>query len=518
MRRRKNLEPAYPIEELNFRQSNKILILAVAGILFLTLYPFRFSFHPNIPRHSSPFLLVTGTKTSGPLNAFMNIALFVPFGFGLSQKLREKGKSGPAVFGLTVATAALFSYGIEFLQIYVPTRDSGWEDVFTNTAGAAIGCLAGGLFGAVVVKPLLTGQYWLDRLLNSNRAMWIISVYFLLWILFSVPLQMKSQLKDWVPDSQLLIGNDSSSRPDTAWRGEVYEIQLWDRAVPADLAKRITAGEIGADATAPLASYQISAGSSIQDARTFLPELQWQPSSAHAGQPQSVLDGSSWLASKVPITPFVETLRRTNQFSIRVLLAPGEVEGSDGRIVSISGRGGTTDLSLRQKDANLLFWFRNPVSVGRDQQLAWTIPDVFVLHERRDILFSYDGSNLSLNIDGKKDPHFFELTPGTPLAQLVRHVKTKELEGYTYIYYALIFIPGGALLGTAARRVKSRTAPKVLYVTVALAACVCLELVLVRVSGRPFSLFNVLLSIVSTIAGTLWINADRQAPQQEIIN
>src|SRR5579864_1559522 len=147
MRRTKNLEPEYPIGKLNFTQSNRILILAVAGILFLTLYPFRFSLHPSGPRYNFPFLLVSGTKTSGPFNAFLNIALFFPFGFGLSQKLREKGKSGASVFGITVAAGALFSYGIEFVQMYVPTRDSGWEDVFTNMTGAGAGYLASELFG-----------------------------------------------------------------------------------------------------------------------------------------------------------------------------------------------------------------------------------------------------------------------------------------------------------------------------------------------------------------------------------
>jgi glycopeptide antibiotics resistance protein len=140
----KNLESEYQIGELNHKRSNRILILAIVGILFLTLYPFRFSLHPNLLRHGSPFLLVSGMKTSGPFAALLNIALFVPFGFGLSQKLREKGKSGASVFGITAVAGALFSYGIEFTQIYVPTRDSGWEDVFTNTIGAAVGYLAFG--------------------------------------------------------------------------------------------------------------------------------------------------------------------------------------------------------------------------------------------------------------------------------------------------------------------------------------------------------------------------------------
>jgi VanZ family protein len=513
--RRKNLEPEYPIGKLSFTQSNRILILAVAGILFLTLYPFRFSLHPSGPRYDFPFLLVSGTKTSGPFNAFLNIALFFPFGFGLSQKLREKGNSGASVFGITVAAGALFSYGIEFMQIYIPTRDSGWEDVFTNTAGAAVGCLAGALLGAAILEPLSTVERWLDRLLGSNRAFWIISLYFLVWILFSIPLQMESQLRNWFSDSQFLVGNDSSGRLDRAWKGQIFQIELWDRVLSADVAKRITAGETGASTFTPFAAYKFSQSGSVRDESGRLPDLEWVPSAPDAKEHQPVaLTGSSWLGSKVPVTSFVETLQRTRQFSIRAVVSPDEVEESDGRIISISGAGGTTDLTLRQREANLVFWFRNPLSARRDQQLAWTIPDVFVLHQTRDILFSYDGSNLSLYVDGKKDPHFYELTPGTRLAQFVRHVKPSELEGYSYIYYALVFFPGGALLGITTRRVMSPGARTLLCLAIAAASSVCLELVLVRVSGRAFSWANVLLSIVLTIGGILWINADHRTPVQ----
>lgn len=508
----KNLDSEYQIGESNYKRSNRILILAIAGILFLTLYPFRFSFHANVARHGSPFLLVSGMKTSGLFAALLNIALFVPFGFGLSQKLREKGKSGVSVFGITVVASALFSYGIEFTQIYIPTRDSGWEDVFTNTTGAAVGYLASELFGTSALKLFAAGESRLDRLLGSNRALWIISLYFLLWILFSVPLQMESQLKNWVPDSLILVGNDSSGHLDRAWKGQIFQFQLWDHALPVDLAKRITAEESGPETFAPFASYQFLQSSSIRDDNNFLPDLHWFPSSPDAAEHQPVvLTGGSWLASQTPVTSLVETLQRTKQFSLRIVVTPDEVEGADGRIVTIAGEGGTTDLSLRQRDAHLVFWFRNPLSVRRDQQLAWTIPDIFVLHQNRDILFTYDGSNLTLYIDGKKDPHFYELTPGTPLAQLARHVRPSELEGYTYIYYALVFFPGGALIGLGARYVVSNGAWKVLYLylAVALASSVCLEFALVRVSGRPFSLANVLLSIVLTMAGILWINSDR---------
>ena len=109
--------------------SNRILALSVAGILFLTLYPFRFSLHANPQLNGSPLFLVSGGKSSGPFNAFLNILLFVPLGFGLSQKLREKRRSETETLLFTIVSAAFLSYCIEFMQIYIPTRDSACNGI-----------------------------------------------------------------------------------------------------------------------------------------------------------------------------------------------------------------------------------------------------------------------------------------------------------------------------------------------------------------------------------------------------
>ena len=74
-------------------------------------------------------------------------------------------------------------------------------------------------------------------------------------------------------------------------------------------------------------------------------------------------------------------------------------------------------------------------------RLAWNIPDIFLARQPRDILFSYNGSNLSLYINGRKDLHTYDLGPGTRLVELIRWGRTPELDEYNYAYDALIFIP-----------------------------------------------------------------------------
>jgi hypothetical protein len=515
----KNQRSRFQLENTASSWSNRMLSLAVAGILFLTLYPFRLSLHANLPVYGSPFLLVSGVKGSGPLNAFLNLSLFVPFGFGLAQKLRENGKARVTTLLLTVVAGASLSYCIEFVQIYVPTRDSGWEDVFTNATGAVVGYFLFELVGKSILKSASEIEAHVQRFITLRRALWIVSVYFVAWFAASVPLQSESQLSNWIHDSRLVIGNDATGHPDRAWRGDISLVQFWIRALPSNLATEITSGKLEAEeASSPLATYFFSRNHSFEDQKRFLPELTWVPSARDALHSGAFnLNGKSWLTSQTDVSNLIQALQKTNSFSLRVVCTPAEVEGSDGRIVSISSRDGLANLSLRQRDGNFVFWFRNPLSARRGQLLL-NIPDVFALNQRRDILVSYDGSNLSVHIDGTRDPRRYELTPGAPLAQLIRHIKTNELEGYTYIYYILVFFPGGVLFGLTARRLTTLGIREMLVLVLAIVMpSIFLEFLLVRISGRAFSLFNVFLSALLVIAALIWVNADRQRPQAATI-
>ena len=44
--------------------------------------------------------------------------------------------------------------------------------------------------------------------------------------------------------------------------------------------------------------------------------------------------------------------------------------------------------------------------------LAWRVRSVFAPGQARDILISYDGSNVSLYMDGKKEARVYHLSPG----------------------------------------------------------------------------------------------------------
>src|ERR1700694_231488 len=55
-------------------------------------------------------------------------------------------------------------------------------------------------------------------------------------------------------------------------------------------------------------------------------------------------------------------------------------------------------MQIRQEIAALVLWFRAPLS-AQHSLLAWFIPNVFAVDKRRDILVSYEGSDLALFVD-----------------------------------------------------------------------------------------------------------------------
>ncbi len=157
----------------------------------------------------------------------------------------------------------------------------------------------------------------------------------------------------------------------------------------------------------------------------------------------------------------------------------------------------------------MVFWFRNPLS-ARHAQLAWNVPNIFFAGQPRRILLSYNGSNLVLYVDGRRDPHVYVLGPGARAAEFIRRIKSAELAGYEYIYDALIFFPAGALLGIAVLGENSRSVLG--YISVALLYLLppwIYDQILSHLSHRSPSFMAELLCLALVVAGSLWINSDR---------
>lgn len=493
------------------RWSNRILLLALAGILFLTLYPFHFDFSVHLARPLFPFSLGGSGKHIGPLDDFLNVLLFVPFGFGLSNKLRERGVSRMPALAATLAAGIFLSYTIEFLQIYIPQRDSGWEDVLTNSIGAVLGAMVCDLLGGVVLPLLSASERGLSSWLRPKRACLILLLYFGFWCVLGVVLQKQINLRDWNPDSVLVVGNTVENHYSRAWKGRILSLEIWDYAMHADFAERRTSsGSRGASDSGSIVAYEFSGSALYRDDHHLLPDLSWVPHDLFSGDLNGAsLDGGSWLVSQNSVSPLVDDLKNTGQFALRVACEPADTTRIDARIVSISSPAGTTNLELRQKNDSLIIWFRTPLTLDRGR-MSWVVPNAFLANEPRNILFSFNGADADVFLDGKKQGGTYEMGPGLALARFIHHVKAQELKGYEYVFYSIVFFPAGCILGLTSRRTTrgwvTRTALELLGVII---PALILEAALVHASGRAISFANVALSVLLAVGGSLWINADR---------
>ncbi len=488
--------------------SNRFLLAAISGILFLTLFPFRFDFQAKLAGDASPFFLGHGSKATGLTDAFLNVLLFVPFGFGLAENLRERKISRSASFLMVFAAGAILSYAIEITQIYIPMRDSGWEDVFTNSTGSVVGFLVYELLGALIIDSLSKLEMALRARLTLQRTAALLAVYFLIWFTASAMFQKLTRLSNWEPDSLLGVGNEATGQ--NPWQGSVRRFEIADRCIPDALAIGLTSGPTAQESPfAWRAEYDFSSPTPFQDSKQFLPSLSWTPAVPLSQSSNGVtLDGKSWLTSRAAVADLVDRIRITNQFSLHIVCAAAQPHTGNGHIVSISRSPWFADLTLRQEGSDLVFWFRSPLSIRR-AILAWYVPNVFTDSQLRDILYSYDGADLSLYINGRKIRRPFRLGPGTALARLLHQVRPAELEGYNDIYYALVFFPVGIILGLAKFHRRPSNVTILLTITFGLLLPVfLLEFILVQVSGRPVSSSNLLLSFLLPIAGFLWFRSD----------
>ena len=203
--------------------SNRILIASLAGIIYLTLFPFRIDFAAPHAFHISPFLLGTSVKASGHFDFFLNVLLFVPFGFGLSAQLRKRGSSRRASLLLALAAGAVTSYVVEFLQLYIETRDSGWGDVISNTSGAVAGFFLFDRWGEALLQHLSGWEERVETCLSLRRTCIFLLVYLGFFFTISIPLQKETRLSNWDTASLMFVGSDGTAQH--AWRGQISRLQ-----------------------------------------------------------------------------------------------------------------------------------------------------------------------------------------------------------------------------------------------------------------------------------------------------
>jgi glycopeptide antibiotics resistance protein len=490
--------------------SNRILILSLLGIAYLTLFPFKFDFTATFVFHRSPFLLQSSVKRVMYLDFFLNVLLFVPFGFGVSAQACKRGGNRWVSLLLALLAGAGVSYTVEVLQFYIPARDSGWEDVISNTMGSVAGFLLFELCGGAILEMMSKGEESLEGWHSQRRAALLLAVYFAACFGISVLLQNRTRLINWDPQCTLFVGNDASGQH--PWDGQITLLQIWNRALP-DKAIPELIGRQPADqeSTGLLGSYDFTGSPPYRDRTNFLPELAWTPEQlpfTNARAPK--LGAKSWLSTKLPVENLTQEIRKSNQFTVHIVCTPAAIQGVNGRIVSLSQSTENVNFHLRQEGPALVFYFRNPLS-ARGSMLAWYVRGVFQAGQARDIVAVYDGSDAFLYLDGIRVPQTYRLSPGASLMHSFYFIRPFDLDGCNIVFETLLFLPAGLLIGAAVMKWSGQK----IFVGWMLALgwvlpAVLLEVLLAGMSGRRIWIGNIALSLVFGVAGILLINADRR--------
>src|SRR3984957_7013256 len=264
--------------------SNRILAASLFGILFFTLFPYWADFSVRHGLVRSPFLLGGPLRFDGILHTFLNTLLFVPFGFAMSQFAADRPKSLLKYVALGVIAGAVLSYSIEILHLFMPSRDSAWDDVLANTLGAAIGMVLGVTSSEPIFRILSEWEEKAKRFLTLRKLVLLAMVYLAAWLAISATLQRKTRLDDWDLNSFLIVGYDANE--DSRWSGNVFRVQLWDRALTANQAISLSINPdfSGDSNSGALAAYDLTQTPPVTDNIGALPNLVVKP--IHTGKHQ----------------------------------------------------------------------------------------------------------------------------------------------------------------------------------------------------------------------------------------
>jgi VanZ family protein len=497
-----------PHRQASAEWSNRILLLSLIGIAYLTLFPFRFDFSPSLVLHRFPFFLDSSLKRPHGTDFFLNILLFVPFGLGVSARARKRGRGRWTALLLALGLGAAVSYSVELLQFYIPERDSGWEDVFSNSTGSVAGFFLFEICGGALLANLSKCEDWLRRWLSPRRAVAVLVAYFAISLGLTFQLQYETRLSDWDPRGILFVGNDASGQ--NPWKGQIFQLQIWNRALPADAIRQIVAQGPAANLTSGLlASYNFAMPAPYLDERNFLPALGWTATPPQVTEIRGAeFHGGSWLSTKAPVGTLTREIKQSTQMTVRVICEPAATDNAGGRIVSISQPAGYPNFHLRQRGADLVFWFRNPLLEKRSV-LGWDI-GALAAGKPADIVASYDGSSALIYVDGNAAPEAARPSAGTIPKDGTAYVQVTDLKPYVVVYETILFLPAGLLIGIAAG---TWSALKISDRWILAAAWgvppLVLEILFAQASGRGMWLRDIAFSLVFGLAGILLMNADR---------
>jgi glycopeptide antibiotics resistance protein len=214
-----------------------LLVLWALFIIYGTTIPFDFRFDAATAAQgwAHAQLQVFGLSAAHHLSRtdlFSNVLLFVPLGFLAFLTIRGRRRTPLASLLYSVGYGLALSLGVETLQLFSPLRTTAASDVLTNTLGAGLGAVSGGIWDAWGKKYALP-RYEKEAALHPYRL--LAAALVLVWILagalpfnFSLDVDdLKRALKGarLIPFGSTFLGAPVASDP-LAWLADVARFSL----------------------------------------------------------------------------------------------------------------------------------------------------------------------------------------------------------------------------------------------------------------------------------------------------
>jgi hypothetical protein len=453
-----NAEPSRALLE---RWTFFMVWLSVLGIFFLTFYPFQAFPMETAARRVPPYFEWFLGQPSDPPTDFLNVLLFVPFGFALAAQARRKGWTGAWPFLGTALASFAFSLLIETLQAYIPDRDTSWQDLVGNTLGGVVGYVLLVREGGPILQRASNVLDVLRRYISAPVARTLFLIWVVLGLILGFALQHQSRLTNWGSGVTLNIADSDSG--DHPWNGRVARIEIADRAMPSRELEAADGTHLARFPQADLVASYPTAGPDLPPA--VIPDL-------------------------------MARLRKGSRFTLQMICTPAtDAPPNDGWILSLSHGAQQVDFVVAQKGYDLVFLLRTPMTDPADDEPQLIVPDIFRTPHPVNIAIRYNSAELSVFRDGKILPYSMSLGPGAALLShasgLLRApapLRFYDARGYAAFFLCLAFVPLGVVLAFTPE--PGETRGLLLLAAGVLVPPVLLEGVLVLASGRSFHVVN----------------------------
>ena len=503
---------------VNKRWGYVLAIASVAVIAIATLNPFNFT----VPQDSSLATIVKQFERTSHLQDYSNnILLFMPWGYSLAWILPPKKLTKAGILALAVISSLMLTLTVETTQYFLPARVSNLADVTTNTIGGGVGALV--YFWRHQIYSFCAAILARNRHLLTPKSVALVFVgYFALIYLIIFSLLANVNVNNWNSNFPLIVGNEATG--DRPWEGKISQLHISDRALSVSALNDVFQQQeaFWLESGNSIASYLFDGANEdryITNAIDREPVLVWQDSAKLEPDTLSnpskgvIINRDRWLMTSDSVSTIINKIKQNNQFTISAVFATEKFEQPEhSRIVSISNSPFYRNLTIAQKQQDLILRLRTPVTDENGAEPEMLIPNVFKDFDFHHLIVMFDGNKITSYVDRPENEYSFDFGSEVtfwswlPLKIPRRVINLDNLKEslYKFNFYLAIFLPlgllGGLLLSLFNRH---KTTQLLLLLLFGLLPALLIEQLNIVLASEPIRAFDLLLSIGILLSATL---------------